>query len=316
MKKPRLPPALALFLLSPTIGELLSGSSPPLEFFNPISFLLLASLYGSGAIIMRELKIRWKKDYRSLFLFGAAYGILEEGLMVKRFFDPNWIDLGILGSYGRWIKVNWVWAEMLTIYHAVFSIIIPIALAELAFPNRKEESWVSNRVLATLIALLSGVTVFGYFFLTQYRPPMPQYTLAIFAVAIFIPAGYVLQPRTEPKANRRTPRGKTLFALGTIASTTFFLLYWAGPSLIDSPIVIIILGIIQVFIATKLIALVDWTSAHANLNRLALVAGGLSFLIFSDFMLEFNPAARGMSIVGLATIAAILLFRRRIKARE
>jgi hypothetical protein len=316
MKKPRLSPALALFLLSPTIGELLSGSSPPLEFFNPISFLLLASLYGSGAIIMRELKIRWKKDYRSLFLFGAFYGVLEEGLMVKSFFDPNWIDLGVLGSYGRWIDVNWVWAEMLTIYHAVFSIIIPIVLVELAFPEKREESWVSNRILAALIALISGVTTIGYFFLTEYRPPIPQYMLAVFAVVMFILVGYMLQPRTEPKTNQRTPRGKTLFALGAIASTTFFFLYWAGPSLICSPIVIMILGIIHVFIVAKLITLVDWTSAHANLNRLALVAGGLSFLIFLDFLLEFNPAARGMSIVGLATIAAILLFRRRIKARE
>jgi hypothetical protein len=133
---------------------------------------------------------------------------------------------------------------------------------------------------------------------------------------MFIFAGYMLQPRTEPKTNQRTPRGKTLFALGAIASTTFFLLYRAGPSLIDSSIVIIILGIIHVFIVAKLIALVDWTSAHADLNRLALVAGGLSFLIILDFVLEFNPAARGMSIVGLVTTVAILFFRRRTKARE
>jgi len=72
---------------------------------------LLASLYGSGAIIVRELKVRWKKNYVSMFILGAAYGIIEEGLMVKSFFDPNWMNLGILGSYGRWLGVNWVWAE-------------------------------------------------------------------------------------------------------------------------------------------------------------------------------------------------------------
>jgi len=83
------------------IGELLSGSAPPTEFFNPIVFLLLASLYGSGAIVVRELKIRWKKDIRAVLLLGAAYGILEEGLMVKSFFDPGWMDLGILGTFGR-----------------------------------------------------------------------------------------------------------------------------------------------------------------------------------------------------------------------
>jgi len=50
-----------------------------------------------------------------LFVLGAAYGVLEEGLMVKSFFDPNWMDLGVLGSYGLWMGVNWVWAEWLVL---------------------------------------------------------------------------------------------------------------------------------------------------------------------------------------------------------
>jgi hypothetical protein len=79
LNKPKLSPSLVLFVLAPAIGELLSGSAPPLEFFNPIAFLLIASLYGSGAIVMRELKALWKKGFKSLLLLGAAYGILEEG---------------------------------------------------------------------------------------------------------------------------------------------------------------------------------------------------------------------------------------------
>ncbi len=79
---------LVLFLLSPAIAELLSGSAPPLEFFNPLGFVILASLYGSGAILARELALRWRKGYLSLLLLGAAYGVIEEGLIVKSFFDP------------------------------------------------------------------------------------------------------------------------------------------------------------------------------------------------------------------------------------
>ena len=71
------------FLLSPRIAELLSGSALPTEFFNPIVFLLLASLYGSDAILMRELTLRWKKGRLSLLLLGAAYGVIEEGLRNK-----------------------------------------------------------------------------------------------------------------------------------------------------------------------------------------------------------------------------------------
>jgi len=78
MKLPKPPPVLILFLLAPTIGELLSGSAPPVEFFNPFGFVILVSLYGSGALIVRELKIRWKKGIGSILLLGAAYSILEE----------------------------------------------------------------------------------------------------------------------------------------------------------------------------------------------------------------------------------------------
>jgi len=89
MNLPKPSPALILFLLSPAIGELLSGSAPPVEFFNPFGFVILVSLYGSGAVIIRELKIRWKKGISSVLLLGAAYGILEEGLLVCSFYNPN-----------------------------------------------------------------------------------------------------------------------------------------------------------------------------------------------------------------------------------
>lgn len=152
----RIPPALVLFFLAPAIAELLSGSAPPIEFFNPVAFFLLVALYGSGAIIVRELKVRWNKGYVSMFILGAAYGIIEEGLMVKSFFDPNWMDLGILGSYGRWMDVNWVWAEWLTIYHAIFSMAIPVTLVELAYAEKRRERWVGNKAFMALIFLLGA----------------------------------------------------------------------------------------------------------------------------------------------------------------
>lgn len=111
MKEQNLPTkkaAITLLFLSPITAELLSGSAPPVEFFNPFGLMTLVVLYGCGAIILRELKIRWRKGYGVLLVLGAAYGIIEEGLMVKSFFYPYWMDIGILGVYGRWLGVNWV----------------------------------------------------------------------------------------------------------------------------------------------------------------------------------------------------------------
>ncbi|NTV37264.1 MAG: hypothetical protein HGA53_09950, partial [Anaerolineaceae bacterium] len=126
IQKKRFPgPAVVLFFLAPAIGELLSSSSPPAEFFNLFNIVLLGLLYGGGAILIRELVFRYKKGWVSMLLFGAAYGIIEEGWMVKSFFDPGWVDIGMLGSYGRAWGVNWVWTVELIIFHTVFSICIP-----------------------------------------------------------------------------------------------------------------------------------------------------------------------------------------------
>jgi len=130
-------PIIILALISPIIAELLSGSAPPLEFFNPFGFMLLVGLYGSSVIIVRELCIKWKKGWGSILLLGAAYGIIEEGLAVKSFFDPNWMDLGVLGTYGRWIGVNWVWSFCLTIFHTIYSIVVA-SLVPSAFQEQSE----------------------------------------------------------------------------------------------------------------------------------------------------------------------------------
>ncbi len=312
MRRVKIPPALVLFFLAPAIGELLSGSSPPLEFFNPLALLFLASLYGGGAIVVRELKVRWGKDFRAVLLLGAAYGILEEGLLVKSFFDPYWVDLGVLGVYGRWLEVNWVWTEMLIIYHAVFSISIPIVLVELAYPERRLESWVGRKTLKFLIAVLAVDTAIGFFFLTAYFPPLTHYLMAIAAMNLFVFTAYRL-PAKKEQAGKKKGSPTLLFAMGLTGSTSFFLLFWAGPHIISIPIVLMILGLALVFGLLKFIKQFDWKDSTSDLNRLAVVGGALSFLIFLSFLQEGD--ARGMAFVGLAAMLGLLLLRKNVKRR-
>ena len=60
-----------LFFLAPAVGELLSGSSPPLKFFNPFERLMEAFLYGSGALLAREFTLRWRRGWPTLLALGA-----------------------------------------------------------------------------------------------------------------------------------------------------------------------------------------------------------------------------------------------------
>jgi hypothetical protein len=56
----------------------------------------------------------------------------------------------------------------------------------------------------------------------------------------------------------------------------------------------------------------DWEGPLSASNRLAVIAGALSFLIFLAFPEEFQ--AFGMAFVGLGAIVGILRLKRRMKA--
>ncbi len=308
-------PLVLLFFLAPAIGELFSGSAPPAEFFNPFSLILLSCLYGSGAIIVRELKIRWKKDYRAILLLGGAYGILEEGLMVKSFFDPAWMDLGVLGHFGRLFEVNWVWAVLLTVYHAVFSIAIPIALAEMAFPRVRDERWTTNRQLYLFIALITAVTIFGFFFLTPYRPPPLQYGAAVACVFVIGWAAHRMKP-LQRKPGLKVAPSKRMLLTGLAFSTLFFIFDFLGPYIFINPALDIAAVALLTFVVWKLLARYDWDWEGNVKPKLALVSGALLFLIALAPLQQLDAAradnTSGMAAVGIVAAVLLLLLRYRL----
>lgn len=313
----KIPPALILFLLSPAVAELLSGSAPPVEFFNPLGFAILASLYGSGAILARELTLRWRKSYPSLLLLGAAYGVIEEGLMVKSFFDPAWPDLGVLGVFGRWMGINWVWAEMLIIYHAVFSIAIPVLLVELAFPSKRKERWVGDHALGGFALLLVGVVFLGYFALTPYRPPIPQYFSAVILVIFFIFLAWKAPSEDGKQESTNPHRPASFFATGLLGTIGFFIVFWVLPNLL-SPLGVMLLGGVLVFGFARFLKRLKLKGCD-DIRRFALASGGLAFFIFIAPLQELDPTRtdnpQGMGLVGLAFLVGLLLLGWRIKRR-
>jgi hypothetical protein len=83
--------------------------------------------------------------------------------MVRSFFNPAWKNLGVLATYGRWLGTNWVWAEWLAIYHAIFSITIPIFIVELTIPQLKTRIWLSSRMRFLFHGLLVLAIILGFF---------------------------------------------------------------------------------------------------------------------------------------------------------
>ena len=317
-----MPPALALFLLSPIIGELLSGSAPPVEFFTPFGFLILVSLYGSGAVVVRELKVRWNKGIGSMLLLGAAYGVLEEGLMVTSWFSPYWVDLGPMATYGRWLGVNWVWAEMLTIYHAVFSITIPILLAELAYPQRRKESWVGRKLFAALITVLFAVTVFGLFLfstLMNFWTPLPQYLFGIAVMMMLVYLAHRLPSDWGMHGQKAFPKSIILWIVAAVADFAFFLGFYSSPYLFPWPAAMLY-GLLLVFLMVKFIKRFNWREKATDMHVFALCSGSLTFFLVFAPLQELDKSRKdittGMSLVALAFAIGLIWLGLRIKQRN
>ncbi|WP_240703273.1 hypothetical protein [Thermococcus indicus] len=276
---------------------MLSGSTPPLEVLtNPLSFPFLWAYYGAGVLLAREAWVRWGRNYLRLMLLGFVYGIVEEGLVIKSWFNPEWPDLGILGVYGRAWGVNTIWAVWLTIFHSLMSIAVPIMVVDALYPEFEEERLLGKRgtALASASFIVSGAAFFT--FLAPYRPPAVQYSLTIVLTALLL----FLARRVKREAifKRSIPRGHP-FVYGFGVSFALFFIFTAFPHSPVHPVVPSILGL--------LVAL-HFYSTPARLDekrKYALVLGFLAFwFVPYDMILELN-GVRGEALLGVATFAVL-----------
>ena len=333
----RLAPVFVLLLLSPAVAELLSGSTPLAQFFTPFSLLLELGLYGAGAILIRELARRRGLGWASILILGAAYGIVEEGLQIQSFFNVHHPDLGNLAVYGRALDVNWIWAEHLTVYHAVWSITIPILLTELLFPARRAVPWLGRRglwIIGIIFALdiLAGSALFslGFHIAYGYVPPLVPYLAAITLVYVLgwlvlrqpVRAAPVVTPfAPTPTLPAPRPWLLRLFSFGAAFIWFFIFIAFTGQgSRIPAPVTMLA-GVLLAWGVWTLIR--RWSAPNRlwdDRHRLALATGPLLLTaLFSLIVLPFSHAPgknfTGQFLVGLITILLLIVFAWRVRRR-
>ncbi|MGA2819060.1 MAG: hypothetical protein ABSF61_00155 [Anaerolineales bacterium] len=282
----------------------------------------MSLLYGGGAILIRELALRWGKGWRTVFLLGMTFGIVEEGLMVKSRFDINWPDAKALGQYGRWEGINWVWATHLTLYHMVFSIAIPIVLVTLMFPERRRDAWIGQKGFYILAGLFGADVVFGFLFLASYRPPLLPYLLAAgMAGALFWLAG-----RQPGGTLIRDPRGQfthpgRLYLLGLASTLALFGIGWRlAAARIPAWLVVLLLG----GCGAPTFGVASHLSRGSSLllprNQLGLASGALSSFIALAPLQQLDKTrtdnTSGMAWVGLAAALMLVWLALRVRQEE
>ena len=320
-------PGMALYLLSPAIAELCSGSTPLLSywFFWPV----LCLMYGGGAILIREAAVRWGKGWPTILALGVAYGIAEEGIAVRTFFDPTAPQVQSMGDWGWAGGANWPWITHLSLFHSVISIAVPIFLVMLAYPERRTERWVSRRWLARAVIGYVGVELF--WLLAYQRPVAGGYMVASLVVigalvllARVLPAsiggiggpapvslGQRL-PLLSPAAAARAPSPRRVALVAFAAITATFAVAWSrgfGGSPAAAVVAMVVIAAAAGWWFVRASRRHGWNDRH----RYAIAAGLLAFLPLISPLVELQ-GGRGELIVGL--VLAGLLRRTWVRLRD
>jgi len=225
-------------------------------------------------------------------------------MCIRDSFNPGWKDLGVLSSYGRWLGVNWVWAEWLTIYHAIFSIAIPIFLVEKTWPETSKQIWLTTRSRILFHGLLVGSIIAG-FFAFPYDAPILGLVGCVGAVFLL---GWIAKrlPNISKLNENLKVRWRALVPFGASAPAVFFFLF--NSAIIPFAIGTMILGGLLVLAYERLLS--RWS--HKGLNdyqKLGLVTGAVGFFaVFFDLILEF-AGPRGTIVVGI--LFTMFLYRLR-----
>ena len=190
MRKATIAPVLGLFFLAPLVAEYLLGNLP--IALLP-ALMVLAPLYGGGAILIREAVRRTGRGWPSILLLGMAYAIFEEAFTTQSLFNPHYLSLklGLLApAFIPALGIGAWWTLWMFNVHAIWSIMTPIALVEACVPDRARKPWVGRKglfvvgLIFTFGAVMS--TIFGYKH-DHYMASVAQFIGA--GITIFLLAG-------------------------------------------------------------------------------------------------------------------------------
>ncbi len=152
-------------IIAPLLTEVLSGSTPILKLFNPVTVLVLFLSYSLPVLVLRELWLKWKLNLGGLFVLGLAYGILNEGILAKTFLLQNSVPVASFNNYGFYFGLNWFWLAVISVWHALYSVIFPILIIDYFFPQENKKRWLSDKKIRLFSAIVAVFAFVDYFFL-------------------------------------------------------------------------------------------------------------------------------------------------------
>jgi hypothetical protein len=327
-RRRRVAPILALVVLAPVVAEVLPGFTRVTAI--PYAILPELGIWGCGALLVRELVRRRGLGWGSMLVLGVALAIAEECVIQQTSLAPL-AGLAVR-EYGRVGGVNLVYGLWALGYESVWVVALPVLLAELLYPGRRDQPWLTRRGIAVASAVFVVASVVAWFQWTQYarvqifhlspyQAPPQAIAMAVAVIgllallALKLPAGRRPGPRLPLPAPRVL--GLAAFALSLPWFLLLTLAFLAWPVAATPPWLAIAAGV--VWAGAVLLLALAWSAAPAwrDAHRLALIAGAVGAAMVAGFALFLVGGASPVDAGGkllldlLAVLWIVRLARRR-----
>lgn len=314
----RIGAALGLFFLAPLVGEFLLGNLPITML---PALLLLAPLYGGGALLIRETARRFALTWPGMLVLGLAFGVIEEVFVTQSLFNPNYLGLRLLDyGYIPALGMGAWWTVFVLALHTIWSTAVPIALMETLTPAQRRAPWLGRiGLVVTAVVFVAGCAALLAMELKKGFVASPlQFAASAVAVMLLVVVAFKVgraRPASPSENTKPAPEplwvGVVSFAVGAV----FFGLVKAAtwlPAWADVAAILALLAgaAVLVFAWSRR---TDWTERH----RLALAAGFLLTYAWHGFVQTpsvGNVSAR-VDLIGNVVFAAgaLLLLARAIR---
>ncbi len=326
-RRSRRAPVVALLILAPVIGEVLSGATRLSYIFVLVPEIMV---WGCGTLVIRELVRRWRAGWTSALLLGFGLAVAEEFVIQQTSLAPLPFP-GASAAYGRVLGVNWPYFVFMLAYEAVWIVMVPMQIAELVFDDARDQPWLRPRgiVVSTLVfALGSFVAWFLWtrqarpnaFHVPIYDPPAPALLLGIAAIVLLALAAHALRKVGKTVVQRVPPRPWVVLTAALVLGFPWYLLL----SLVFAPHVDVALWVPMAlacaWAAFGYLLIRRWASASGwrDLHRWALCFGALLVCMSAGF-LGASAWTRldvvGKAVLNVIAILGMVMLRGRIVKR-
>ncbi len=312
----RLVPAVVLFFLAPLVAEFLLGNLP-ITLLSAL--VVLAPMYGGGALLIREGVRRGGRGWPSIVVLGLAFGVFEEAFTTQSLFNPDYLKLGLrllepaslpaLGI-GAW------WTVFVLTLHTVWSMATPIALVEALFPDRASNPWLGRVGLFVtgLLFAFGAVATTGFTFKGDpFVASRAQLTCAAIAFGSLVAMAFTLRGQTgTARAPGKVPSAWVVGSLSLGAGSLFLLVpnTWGW-------------GAVAAYVALDLAvitAVAQWSNRAGWDGRHRLALAGGATLAYAWHAFPQTPVVGGASattdllgniVFGLGAVALLAIAARR-----